>query len=90
MGTFGTAELSVVNAGKLWQSIDTQAETIRKFRTLNEHQAARIMELELYLSCLRRVGDGVHVDHSRLMELYRFYDDQKGRGMLSRSKFARK
>lgn len=60
---------------------------LNQIRELNYKQAGRIMELEFLLSFVRRVGDGVYVDHQRLMSLYRFYNDKKEATGLQKSKY---
>lgn len=61
-----------------------------QLKELNVTQAARIMELELMVSCIRRVGDGVHIDNPTMQRVYRFYPDMKRflKGLAS-SKWAR-
>lgn len=43
----------------------------------NQIQAGRIMELELLLSCIHRVGNTVYVDHKQIQRLMRLYPDAK-------------
>lgn len=59
-------------------------------RELNQSQAAIIMKLELLLSCIRRVGDGLQIDHSTAQLIYKLHKDVHPflRGLAS-SKWAR-
>ena len=61
-----------------WGLVYKKGSYVNDLQLRIEAQAAKIMKLELMLSFIRRVGDGVFVSsHARLMELYRLYKDNK-------------
>lgn len=84
------------NMSEKFEAFAHEVFRARNLQELNTQQASRIMELELLLSCIRRVGDGVHIEHKRMQETYhllpnlkQFIHDAEPNG-LSSSKYVRK
>lgn len=84
------------NMSEKFEAFAHEVFRARNLQEENHRQASRILELELLLSCIRRVGDGVHVEHKRMQEIYKLYPDLKQfiHGVepkgLSSSKYVRK
>lgn len=63
-----------------------EIDTLRK---LNQFQAAKLMEQDFYLSCIRFVGDTVYIDAQKMHRMKRFIKEADAPGRLESSRYLR-